>query len=99
MAFALISVAAGAPGRKLPGAWIAFTLFFAVLSLGPFIHIAGQNTYVIGPWAPLRYMPIIDMARSPARFAVVATLGLCGTVRLRAGGLRRRLSGGWRRLR
>ena len=75
VAFALIGVAAAR--RKLPAFWVAFTLFFAALSLGPFIHIAGQNTYVIGPWALLRYMPIIDMARSPARFAVVATLGLC----------------------
>jgi len=34
-----------------------------------------RNTYVIGPWALLRYVPVIGMARSPARFAIVAVLG------------------------
>jgi hypothetical protein len=54
---------------------MAFTAVFAALSFGPFVHVAGVNTYVIGPWALLRYAPVIGMARSPSRFAVVATLG------------------------
>ena len=74
---ALAVIAAAAIRRTLPRFWIAFTLFFAALSLGPFIHVGGQNTYVIGPWALLRYVPIIEMARSPARLAIVATLGAC----------------------
>ncbi len=60
----------------LPRMWIAFTAAFALLSLGPFIHIGGVNTFVTGPWAVLRYVPIVGMARSPARFAIVAVLGL-----------------------
>jgi len=74
---ALAVIAAAAMRRTLPRFWIAFTLFFAALSLGPFIQVGGQNTYVIGPWALLRYVPIVEMARSPARFAIVATLGAC----------------------
>jgi hypothetical protein len=73
---ALLTIAFAAWRRLLPPFWIAFTVFFAVLSLGPFVHVAGVNTYVIGPWALLRYVPVIGMARSPSRFAVVATLGL-----------------------
>jgi hypothetical protein len=69
-------VAVGAWRRELPRMWVVFTAFFMALSLGPFIQVAGVNTYVIGPWALLRYVPVIGMARSPARFAVVAALGL-----------------------
>jgi hypothetical protein len=73
---ALVAIAFAAWRRWLPRFWIVFAAFFAILSLGPFVHVAGVNTYVIGPWALLRYVPIIGMARSPARFAIVAVLGL-----------------------
>ena len=74
VAFAVIAV--GAWRRVLPRVWIAFTAFFVWLSLGPFMHVGGINTYVIGPWAFLRYVPVIGMAQSPSRFAVVAVLGM-----------------------
>ncbi|MDO8795017.1 MAG: hypothetical protein Q7J25_10405 [Vicinamibacterales bacterium] len=74
VAFAVIAVAAWL--RILPRFWVAFTVFFAWLSLGPFMYIGGINTYVIGPWALLRYVPVIGMARAPSRFAVVAILGM-----------------------
>jgi hypothetical protein len=54
--------------------WIGLTLTFGSLALGPFIHIASVNTFVPGPWALLRYVPIVGLARSPSRFAVVMTL-------------------------
>jgi hypothetical protein len=60
----------------LPRLWIVFTATFALLSLGPFVHIAGVNTYVPAPWALLRYVPVLGLARSPSRFAIVAALGL-----------------------
>jgi hypothetical protein len=47
---------------------------FSLLALGPFIHVAGVNTYIPGPWAVLRYVPIVGLARSPSRFVVVAAL-------------------------
>jgi hypothetical protein len=73
---ALVVVASAAYLRLLPRMWVAFTAFFVALSLGPFIHIAGMNTSIIGPWALLRYVPVIGMARSPSRFAIVAVLGV-----------------------
>jgi hypothetical protein len=45
-----------------------------LLALGPFIHVAGLNTYVPGPWAVLRYVPVIGLVHTPARFAVPFTL-------------------------
>jgi hypothetical protein len=74
VAFAIIAL--GAWLRVLPRVWMAFTAAFALLSLGPFIHVAGTNTFAIGPWALLRYVPIVGMARSPGRFAIVTALGL-----------------------
>jgi hypothetical protein len=62
--------------HPLPSMWLWFTGLFAALSLGPFIHIGGQNTFIIGPWALLRYVPVIGLARSPSRFAVLAALGV-----------------------
>jgi hypothetical protein len=54
-----------------PAMWTALTLFFGALALGPFINIGGVNTFVIGPWAILRYVPIVSSARMPGRFAIV----------------------------
>jgi hypothetical protein len=56
--------------------WAGLTALFALLSLGPFIHVAGINTYVPGPWAFLRYVPILGLTRSPSRFSVVLMLGV-----------------------
>jgi hypothetical protein len=74
VALALVVVAAWHGG--LPRLWVLFTGLFVWLSLGPFVHVAGLNTNVIAPWALLRYVPVLGMARSPARFGVVAALGL-----------------------
>ncbi len=63
-------------GWRPPRAWMAIAVTFGLLSLGPFIHIAGMNTYVPGPWALLRYLPIVGLARSPGRFTVVLMLAL-----------------------
>ena len=56
--------------------WVWLTAAFAALSLGPFVYVAGVNTYIPGPWSLLRYVPIIDAARTPTRFSIVAALGL-----------------------
>jgi hypothetical protein len=60
----------------LPRYWCGFTLFFLLLSLGPFIHLAGHNTCIPTPWTLLRYVPLVSNARSPGRIAVVATMGV-----------------------
>ena len=55
--------------------WVGLTIGCALLSLGPFIHIAGLNTHVPTPWALLRYVPVIGAARMPSRLAILTTLG------------------------
>lgn len=55
--------------------WALVTCAFGLLALGPFVHVAGINTFVPGPWALLRYVPVIELARTPARFSIVLTLG------------------------
>jgi hypothetical protein len=73
---ALVVIAMAASRKLLPRQWVVFTGLAVLLSVGPFIHVAGINTYVIGPWAILRYLPVIGMARSPSRMAILAVLGL-----------------------
>ena len=50
------------------------------MALGPFVHVAGTNTFVPGPWAFLRYVPLLGLARTPARFSVVMMLALAVVV-------------------
>ncbi len=56
--------------------WVGLAVLFGALSLGPFVHVAGMNTYVPGPWAFLRYVPLVGLAHTPARFSVVLMLAL-----------------------
>jgi hypothetical protein len=61
---------------RIPRLWAGLALLFAALAVGPFLHIAGINTHVPGPWAFLRYVPIIGLARTPTRFSVVLMLAV-----------------------
>lgn len=63
-------------GWRIPRFWAGLALFFGALALGPFVHVMGVNTYVPGPWAFLRYLPMVGLARSPARFSIVVMLAL-----------------------
>ena len=54
--------------------WAALCVMFGLLALGPFLHVAGVNTYIPGPWAFLRYVPLIGLAHTPARFSIVLIL-------------------------
>jgi hypothetical protein len=63
-------------GARLPRYWIAFSAFFALIALGPFIRVAGSMTYIPTPWALLRYLPIVSAARMPTRLVVLAMFGL-----------------------
>jgi hypothetical protein len=84
-------------GWVVPRLWGGFAAIFALLSLGPFVHIGGVNTYVPGPWALLRYVPMLGLARTPARFTTVLMLtvavlfaaALCWIIRVRFPGRRR----------
>ena len=76
VALAVIGLAVWRAKYRPRVGWIWLTAGFAMLSLGPFITIAGVNTYVPGPWSVLRYLPLVGAARTPSRFAIVAALGL-----------------------
>jgi hypothetical protein len=75
VAIAVIAFAFWRAGYRPRAGWVLLTAGFAALSLGPFVHVAGLNTFVPGPWAILRYVPLIGAVRTPSRFAVVAALG------------------------
>ncbi len=76
VALALVVVAAWRWRVTLPRWWVFVTLTFAVLALGPFLMVGGVNTYVPGPWALLRFLPVLGSIRSPARFAALVPMGL-----------------------
>lgn len=73
-ALAVIAWAVWRRSGALPRPWLALAIVFALLALGPFIHVGGTNTFVPGPWAVLRYVPFVGLARSPARFALVVAM-------------------------
>jgi hypothetical protein len=54
--------------------WAGLAIMFGLLALGPFVNVAGINTFVPGPWALLRYVPLVGLAHTPARFAIVMML-------------------------
>jgi len=56
--------------------WSLAAVAFALMTMGPFIHVAGMNTYIPTPWTILRYVPILSDARMPSRMAVVATIAV-----------------------
>lgn len=89
----IVALAVWRVPRAVPRLWIAFPVFFMALALGPFVHVARINTYVPGPWALLRYVPIIDLARAPSRFAIIGTLGLSIALGFALVALRRRWPG------
>ena len=61
-------------GWRSPRWAVALTIAFALLALGPFVQVAGLNTHVPGPWALFRYVPVVELARTPARFVSVLML-------------------------
>lgn len=56
--------------RPRPRLFITIAVCFGLLALGPFITVGHLNTHVPGPWALLRYLPILGAARTPTRFAI-----------------------------
>ena len=75
VAIAIIGLAMWRARYRPSAGWVAVTIGFALLSLGPFIYIAGLNTHVPGPWALMRYLPVVGLARMPTRFSVVVAIG------------------------
>ena len=75
VALVVVALAVWRAGLRATG-WFWMLGIFAALALGPFVHVAGLNTYVPGPWAVLRYVPILNLTRMPGRYAIVAALAL-----------------------
>ena len=65
VAIAIIAFAVMRAGYRPRKGWWVVTIGFALLALGPFIYIAGVNTYIPGPWALLRYAPGFGLTRMP----------------------------------
>jgi hypothetical protein len=76
IAIGVIALAIGWKRCRLPGPWVAYTAVFALLAAGPFLRVAGHSTYIPGPWAMLRYVPIAGAARMPTRLTVMVMLGV-----------------------
>lgn len=62
--------------QALPAGWLGLAALFGAMALGPFVHVAGFNTHIPGPWALLRYVPLLELARSPSRFAILLALAI-----------------------
>jgi hypothetical protein len=59
---------------RVPRFWGGLAVLSAWLTLGPFVRVAGVETFLPTPWTILRYAPGLSAARSPARFAVLLAL-------------------------
>jgi hypothetical protein len=71
-----VAVAILYAGLRLPTYWVWFTGGAALLAMGPFIAVAGWQTYVPTPWSLLRYLPVVGAARMPTRFSILVMLGV-----------------------
>lgn len=56
--------------------WLVIAAIFAILSFGPRLHINGVEHGPALPGALIYELPILNITRVPARFAIVAILGL-----------------------
>jgi hypothetical protein len=61
---------------RVPRFWGGLALLAGGLTLGPFVRVAGIETYLPTLWSVLRYVPIVGTARAPARFAVLLMLAV-----------------------
>jgi hypothetical protein len=55
--------------------WILLTLVFAVLSLGPVLHVTGVNTGSPMPFAMANGVPILNHIRIPMRYGLMVFFG------------------------
>lgn len=74
----------------VPRAWMVWTFGFGLIALGPFVHVAGHNLALPGPWALLRFAPVIGAARVPTRFSILVVLGLSVLAAIALAAIRRR---------
>lgn len=56
--------------------WLLLALVFFVLSLGPKLHVGGENTGIALPYGWLGELPLLSMLRKPDRFIVMLQLSV-----------------------
>lgn len=56
--------------------WLLIALVFALFSLGPTLHVAGQPTGIPLPFLVLHEIPIVNHIRIPMRYGIVVSLAL-----------------------
>lgn len=61
--------------RYAMGFWVLVTLVFAVLALGPVLHVAGINTNLPLPFALVNNIPILNHIRIPMRYGLMMFFG------------------------
>jgi hypothetical protein len=76
VALIAIVVIAAALRFRPAGGMAAFTAFWTLLALGPFVRVAGETTFVPTPWSILRYLPVVGAARMPTRMTVMVMFGV-----------------------
>lgn len=62
--------------RRQARFWLAAAVVFGVLSLGPWLHIAGQATGIPLPYIALHEIPILNHIRIPMRYGIVVALAV-----------------------
>lgn len=63
-------------GGRRRGFWALTTLTFALLAMGPALHVAGRSIPIPLPYILLQPLPIVRMTRSVSRFDVMVMLAL-----------------------
>jgi hypothetical protein len=76
VALVVIAIALYRLPAPRPRTLIAIVACFGLLALGPFLVVGHLNTHVPGPWALMRYLPIVGAARTPTRFAIPMLMGI-----------------------
>jgi hypothetical protein len=56
--------------------WLLVVAFFYVMSLGPVVLLNGVETGIPGLYALMQNLPVISSGRDPARFSLIATMGV-----------------------
>ena len=56
--------------------WVVLGALFLVLSLGPFLRVAGRDSGIPMPHAAMRYLPVLSNARMPGRAVIVVQLAV-----------------------
>lgn len=62
--------------RRKTGFWILIVIVFALLSLGPVLHLAGRDTGIPMPFVLLNQVPIANHIRIPMRYGIMVVFGV-----------------------